>query len=70
MTDSEYIGMASMDEHGNIVLDLRAEGDGGVIGIARLVYEPTHAQYQDILVHLGGLRPGDAKPVRPFPESS
>ena len=61
------IGQATMRDDGTIVLDLRAEGPGGAVGDARLVYPPSHKDYKMILDHLGGIRPGENKPVAPFP---
>jgi hypothetical protein len=61
------IGVATMRPDGTLVLDLRATGPGGALGDARLVYPPGHAQYQTILQHLGGMTPGQQKPVPPFP---
>ena len=63
------IGTATMTADGTIVLDLRAEGPGGMIGDSRLVYPRTDKQYAEILKHLGGLRPGEHKSVPPWPDS-
>lgn len=60
------IGSAHMQPDGTIVLDLVAR-NGGVVGHGRLVYPPGHRDYEMILRHLGGLRPGETKPVPPFP---
>ncbi len=60
------IGQASMRPDGTIVLDLRAAQPGGAIGDAQLTYAPSHRDYQMILKHLGGLKPGEVKPVPPF----
>lgn len=59
------IGTAQMKPDGTIILDLRAEGPG-ITGDARFVYPPTHDQYQSVLAHLGGLNPGEEKPVPPW----
>jgi hypothetical protein len=57
-----------MERDGTIVLDLRAEDAAtGAVGDARLVYPPGHAEYREILAHLGGLAPGESKPVPPWP---
>jgi hypothetical protein len=61
------IGVARMRPDGTIELDLRATGEGGTIGHGRLTYSPTHPQYQDVLRHLGGLKPGETKNVPPWP---
>jgi hypothetical protein len=60
------IGVATMNADRTIVLDLRAEASDGTIGDSRLVYPPTHKDYDQILKHLGGLRPGERKPVPPW----
>lgn len=62
------IGMAQLDEEGNIVMTLRALSDDGHFGEATLVIPPYDDRYDSILAHLGGLEPGDIKPVPPFPD--
>jgi hypothetical protein len=64
---AESIGVAIMRGDGTIVLELRAEG-GGAIGDGMVEYPPSDPQYQYVLDHLGGLRPGEEKPVPPFPD--
>ncbi|MCC6522962.1 MAG: hypothetical protein IT373_09895 [Polyangiaceae bacterium] len=64
--ETASIGVATMRPDRTIVLDLRAEGPGGEVGMARLTYEPTHPEYDGVLRHLGGLRPGEQKPVPPW----
>ena len=54
-----------MAADGTITLNLRATGDGGLIGDARFVYAPGHLQYENILKHVGGLEAGEEKPVPP-----
>lgn len=63
---TKSIGQATMKPDGTIVLDLRAEEPGGARGDARLIYPPDHKDYQMILKHVGGLKPGEVKPVPPF----
>ncbi len=63
------IGTATMQADGTIVLQLRAE-DGapaGTVGDAQLLYPPSHPKYQETLKHLNGLKPGESKPVPPWP---
>lgn len=59
------IGEATMEPDGTIVLHLRAVSPTA-IGDALLRYPPDHPQYKAILDHLGGLAPGEHKPVPPF----
>jgi hypothetical protein len=63
----ETIGVATMEKDGTIVLQLRATGPG-VMGDALLKYPPSDKDYKKILDHLGGLKPGESKPVPPFPD--
>ena len=65
-TVRDSIGKATMTKEGTIFLYLRAEGENGEEGDGLLTYSPDHPKYQDILKHLGGLKPGESKPVRPF----
>ena len=60
------IGAATMRADGTLVLDLRAEGPGGLLGDARLVYPPDHPRYAAILSHVGPIAPGERRPVPPW----
>ena len=60
------IGIATMTADGTIVLNLRADGPGGAIGEARLTYPKSHKDYESVLEHLGGLKPGETKSVAPW----
>lgn len=63
----ESIGVAIMEPDGTIVLDLRAEDPAtGGVGEARFRYPPGHAQYDEVRAHVGGLEPGQSKPVPPW----
>lgn len=61
------IGQATMNEDGTIVLQLRAEAGDGTVGDALVTYAPGDAGYNEVLEHLGGLAPGQSKPVPPWP---
>lgn len=63
----DSIGQASMKPDGTIVLQLRAEGAGGAVGDALITYPKSDPKYGSVLKHLGGLKPGQTKPVPPFP---
>ena len=65
---TESIGVARMLPDGTIVLDLRAESPAGARGDGQLRYPKDSPQYQDVLKHLGGLQPGETKPVPPWPD--
>lgn len=69
-SQADYIGTATMEHDRNIVLRLRAPLDGGAnFGEGYFRYEPGTQEYEDVLRHLGGLKPGQSKPVPPWPES-
>lgn len=64
---TDFIGRARMLGDGTVVLNLRAEDGSGTVGHGQLRYPPSHKDYQRVLDHLGGLQPGEEKPVPPFP---
>lgn len=65
MEQTQSIGIATMRQDRTIVLDLVASGPD-MLGDARLTYSPSDPDYEDILRHLGGLRPGEVKQVPPW----
>lgn len=64
----ESIGVATMSEDGTIRLQLVARGSGA-IGDAVLVYKPGDKMYEEVKKHIGGINPGEEKPVPPWPET-
>ena len=62
----DSIGVAWLEPDGTIKLHLRATADGGITGTGVLSYSPVHAQYKEILEHVGPLKPGERVPVRPW----
>jgi len=67
---AESIGTATMTADRTIILDLRAQAPDGTVGDARLTYPKSHKDYAAILKHLGGLKPGEHKPVPPWPDEA
>ena len=57
-----------MDEDGTINLWLRAESDDGAVGQGFFTYAPGDEEYDEVLEHIGGLKPGENKPVPPWPD--
>lgn len=57
-----------MREDRTLVLQLRAEGEGGALGDAQIELQPDDPRYAEVLAHLGALEPGDTRAVPPFPE--
>lgn len=62
------IGAATMTADGTIRLQLRAEGKNGEIGDAVITYRRGDPMYDDVLRHIGGIKPGEDKPVPPWPD--
>jgi len=63
---SPSIGSARMLKDGTIVLNLRAVSKGR-IGEAQFRVEPSDPSYKNTLDHVEGLKPGEVKPVPPWP---
>jgi hypothetical protein len=59
------IGAATMAKDGTITLRLRAEGPG-MTGDGTLIYKPGDARYGEVKRHIGGIKPGQTKPVPPW----
>lgn len=64
---SASIGSATIDPEGTIVLTLRAT-EGKTVGMGQLVYPRAHPGYAEILRHIGPIKPGEEKPVSPWPD--
>jgi hypothetical protein len=62
----QSIGTAKMESDGTLVLFLRAEGYGGIIGHATITVPPSDPRYRSYLDHIGGLKPGETKSVPPW----
>lgn len=61
-------GLAHMLADGTIILDRRAGAGGADAGAgSRIAYPPDHPQYAAILRLLGGLLPGESRPMPPLP---
>jgi hypothetical protein len=64
----ESIGVAWLEDDGTLVLQLRAESQGKAVGDALIRYKPADEAYARTLKHIGSLKPGETKPVPPWPE--
>jgi hypothetical protein len=62
-----YVGTAEMLDDGTLALHLRLNSDGTAVNDT-LTYKVSDRAYDDILRHLGGLRPGESKQFRPWKE--
>lgn len=63
--DIDSIGGAKMSADGTITLQLRSLWPNP-IAETQLVYPPGDPQYDEIKHHLGGIAPGESKPVPPW----
>jgi hypothetical protein len=63
--DIDSVGQAKMSADGTITLQLRSLWPNP-IAESQLVYAPDDPQYDEIKHHLGGITPGESKPVPPF----
>jgi hypothetical protein len=65
---AQSIGQAWLEPDGTLVLDLQTDDPraGGVVQ-ALFRYPKDHPKYDEILAHVGPLRPGERKAVRPWP---
>jgi hypothetical protein len=59
------IGVATMTDDGVLTLRLRSLPPGP-IGEGTMRYKPGDREYEDIKKHIGGIKPGETKPVRPW----
>jgi hypothetical protein len=59
------IGVATMTPDGVITLRLSSRS-AGMIAEGLLSYPPDHPKYDEVRQHLGGMRPGESKPVPPW----
>jgi len=64
----DSIGVAWLEPDMTLVMQLRAESEGKALGDALLTYRPDDPQYHRMLEHVGELKPGERKPVPPWPQ--
>lgn len=66
-----YIGECWMEADGTIRMFLRAEtqaAGGTIVGHVLQEYRPGDRQYEEILQHVGPMRPGERRPVPAWPD--
>ncbi|MCL2013345.1 MAG: hypothetical protein FWG75_11230 [Cystobacterineae bacterium] len=67
----QFIGNASMNEDGTLLLQLFTHdmvNGKRIRGSALFTYAPDSPQYADMLRHIGPIKPGEQKGVRPWPD--
>ena len=60
------IGAATMLSDGTLSVQFRATADTGAIGDALIVLRPEDPRYKEFIEHIGDLKPGETKAVRPW----
>jgi hypothetical protein len=63
------VGVARMLESGTILIGIRGPGVDGPLQ-AVLMVEPGDTNYQQIIDHVGGLKPGETKSIPPWPDQA
>jgi hypothetical protein len=63
---AKSIGVATMLPNGVILVGVG--GPDGLRARAVLMVEPGDTNYQAIIDHVGGLKPGETKPIPPWPD--
>jgi hypothetical protein len=61
------VGVATMLQNGTILVGVPGP-DGDSRAQAVLTVEPGDSTYQPIIDHVGGLKPGETKPIPPWPD--
>jgi hypothetical protein len=63
------IGTATMEADGTITLDLFGNRNANY-ALGHPQYKPGDKEYEAVLLHIGGIKPGEHKPVPPWPEDT
>src|SRR5260370_27965231 len=63
------VGVATMLENGTILIGIRGPAVDGPLQ-AVLMVEPGDTNYQQIIDHVGGLKPGETKSIPPWPDQA
>jgi hypothetical protein len=66
--DEKSIGVATMLADRTILVGVSGP-EPGSRARAVLMVEPGDTNYQSIIDHVGGLKPGETKPIPPWPDS-
>jgi len=60
-----YAGTAVMQDDGTLTLRLRVTSDGKAVSDT-IIYKVSDRAYDNVLRHLGGMRPGDTRQFGPW----
>jgi hypothetical protein len=67
-SEEKSIGVATMLADGTILVGVSGP-EPGSRARAVLMVEPGDTNYQSIIDHVGGLKPGETKPIPPWPDT-
>jgi hypothetical protein len=62
----ESVGVARMAPDGTVTAYLRSEAPGQPIAEAKTIYKPGDPKYDEMVAHIGGIKPGEEKPIPPW----
>jgi hypothetical protein len=62
------VGTATMAQDGTLTLMLRTETADGLVGEMVMVVPPGDPRHAGMVRHLGGIAPGQARAIPPFPD--
>ena len=65
--EPQFVGTATMAQDHSIRMQLVSRECDGTIAHGDFVIQPNAPNYPEIVHHIGGLEPGQSKPVRPWP---
>ena len=68
MNEKANVGYAEMTSDGVITLHLIGKTDSGIIAHAVETHRPSDPEYEEIIQHIGGMKPGEKKAVPPWPD--
>lgn len=63
MKAQQYVGTALMEDDGIVMMMLHAQTPNGDWGVSRFYLRPGTADYDALIERVGGLQPGEKKPV-------
>lgn len=65
--EDTFFGVATAKANGDICLQLRSAEPGQPVAESYQCYGPRHPDYAMIRTHVGPIKPGEEKVIRPFP---
>lgn len=68
ISEEDSVGLAWLADDGTMVLQLKVLMEGGRQDQIFVELEPTDPRFAKVLAHLGGLRYGENKHIKPFEE--